>query len=206
MPQKSYVEQFKHFLLVQNLPKIEDITIEDLNDILFNFYSSIKPQKKTDYSVQTLKCFRSGLIRFFKKERGIDIATDPMFVKANEMFEAVKVNATKEGHGIKKSIPPISEINLERIADYFYHDHVTALDPKRLQQNMPFYIVYFCQCGRQNLYSMKRDTFKLVVEADGTEYYIQDVNKIDKNHIVDDPNKTNQSHMLATNSKYIKNF
>ena len=38
-----HVDQFRHFLLVQNLPKPEDIT--NLK-ILYNLYSSVKPQKR----------------------------------------------------------------------------------------------------------------------------------------------------------------
>ena len=88
----------------------------------------MRPQKKDDYSVQTLKC--SGLNRYFKKVNGVDITSDSMFVKVNEMFEAVKVNAKKQGCGVKKPTPPISPINLERIAEYFCYDHITKPDPK----------------------------------------------------------------------------
>ena len=198
---KQYREQFRHFLLVKNLPKPEDIAPENLSEILFDFYSSVRPQKKDDYSVQTLKCLRSGLNRFFRKERGIDITND-MFVKANEMFYAVKVNAKKQGRGVKRSTPPISEIDLERIAEYFCYDHVTKLDPKRLQQNILFYIVYFVCCrGRENLYEMTKSTFKLVTEVDGTQYYMQEIDEIIKNHTANDSERTNQGKMYATNSK-----
>ena len=199
---KSYMDQFSNFLLLKRLPKVDDIPLEDLNEILFDFYSSVKPQKKDDYSVQTLKCLRSGLNRYFRKNRGIDITADSMFVKANEMFEAVKVNAKKEGRGVKRSTPPITPIDLERIAEYFCYDHVTKPDPRCLQQNMLFYIVYFfCRRGRENLYTMTKDTFKLIVEPDGTQYYIQDIDEIDKNHTADDVNKTNEGKMYATNSE-----
>ena len=104
---------------------------------------SVKPQKKDDYSVQSLKCMRSGLNRYFRKQKGIDITNDSIFVKANEMFEAVKVNAKKQGRGVKKSYPPITQIDLERIAEFFLHDHVTNPNPKKLQQNIMFHIIYF---------------------------------------------------------------
>ena len=200
---KSYMEQFNHFLIAKNLPKADDIAIEDLSEILYDFYSSVRPQKKDDYSVQSLKCLHSGINRYFRKTRGIDITNDSMFVEANEMFEAVKVNAKKQGRGVKKSTPPISQIDLERIAEYFCYDHITKPDPQRLQQNMLFYIVYFfCQRGRENLYSMKKDTFKHVVEADGTEYFMQEVDEMDKNHGPDHTSKTNEGRMYATNSKF----
>ena len=204
---KSYIDPFRHYLHVKNLPNIEQINVLDLGDILSDFYSCVKPQKKDDYTVQSLKCLRSGLNRYFRKERDIDITSDALFVKANEMFEAVKVNAKKQGLGMKKLTNPISEVDLERIAEYICHNHVSNPDPKRLQQNMLFYIIYFfCRRGRENLYSMTKATFKLIVEPDGTEYFIQDIDEIDKNHTADDANKTNKGRMFVTNSKFNQNL
>ena len=100
-----YVTQFKRFLAVKSYGNIDDIPTQDLDRILFEFYSSIQPQKKDDYSVQTLKCIRAGLNRYFRTTRGIDIAKDSMFVKANEMLKAVQVDAKKKGLGVKRSYP-----------------------------------------------------------------------------------------------------
>ena len=100
------------------MPELEDIPTKDLDKILFDFYISVQPQKKDDYSVQTLKCLMAGLNRNFRKERGIDIAKDSMFVKANEMFKAVQVDAKKKGLGSRKKYPLITEIDLKCIAMY----------------------------------------------------------------------------------------
>ena len=71
--------------------------------------------------------------------------------------------------------PQITEIDLERIAEYFEHDYMNSPNPKKLQQSLIFYIIYyFCRHGRENLYPMKKDTFRLIVDPDGTEYLIQD--------------------------------
>ena len=105
---------------------------------------------------------------------------------------------------MKKSYPAISEIDLERIAEYFCYDHMSKPDPRRLQQNLIFYIIYFfCQRGRENLYDMKRNTFKLVVEPDGLESVVQDQDEIDKNHNFEDSTKTNEGRMYATGCKYL---
>ena len=197
-----YLNQFKRYLNVKNLPEVDDIPLIDLDEILFNFYSSIQPQKKEDYSVQTLKCMRAGLNRYFRTTRGIDIAKDSMFVKANEMLKAIQVDAKKKGLGVKKSYPPISSIDLERIAEYFCHDHVMLPEPRRLQQNIIFYVIYFfCRRGRENLYSMTKETFRIVVEHDGTEYIIQDLDEMDKNHGLAETEKNKEGRMYATNGK-----
>ena len=105
-----YLRQFKCFLHVKSLPQVEDIATPDLDGILFQFYSSIQPQKKEDYCVQTLKCTCAGLNRYFRKERGIDIAKDSMFTRANEMLKAVQIDAKKKGLGAKKHIPPSTRL------------------------------------------------------------------------------------------------
>ena len=150
-----------------------------------------------------MKCIRAALDRYFQKERGIDIVKDENFIRANEMFKAVCVESKKAGKGVKKSFPPISQIDLERIAEYFCHDHMTKPDPRHLQQNMIFYIIYFfCRRGQENLYEMTKDTFKLITENDGTEYIIQDSDEIDKNHGFEDSTKTKEGRMYATGCKY----
>ena len=80
--------------------------------------------------------YQAGLNQFFKKSRGIDIISDPSFVQANEMFDAIKVYAKCHGKGVKKSTPSIIDVDLERIAEYFCHDHVRKPKPCRLQQNI----------------------------------------------------------------------
>ena len=133
--------QFSQYLRSKGHPKIEDLTIECLPEILYSFYPAVKPLKSDIYSVQTLKCLRAGLNRYFRKEKGFDISKDPPFVRANEMFQAVLVESKKNGKGVRKSYPPISPIDLERLSEHFLHDHMNEPDPKKLQQQMIFNII-----------------------------------------------------------------
>ena len=41
----------------------------------------------------------------------------------------------------------------------------------------------------------------MVVEPDGTQYYIQVLNEMDKNHGIEDDEKNNEGRMYATNGK-----
>ena len=49
---------------------------------------------------------------------------------------------------------------------------------------------------------MTKETFKYVVEVDGTEYYMQQIYKMDKNHSPNDTELTNEGRMYTTNSKF----
>ena len=183
---KSALKQLREFLQLRNLPDVYNLTDDQLPDILFDFYSSVRPRNSEKYATQSLKCIRAALNRFFRKERGLDIIKDTGFVRTNEMFKGVLVDAHKSGKP-KKSTPKISQIDLERIGEYFQHDYMNSPNPKKLQQNMVFFILYFfCRRGRENLYDMTIETFELVTEYDGTQYVKQSQEECNKNHGPDD--------------------
>ena len=183
---KSALKQFREYLALKKLPDVDAISAIDLPEILFHFYALVKPQKSEKYATQSLKCIRAALNRWFKAEKGIDIIKDHGFVRSNEIFKGVLVDARKFGRP-KKSTPKITEIDLERIGEYFLHDYMNNPSPKKLQQQLIFYILYFfCRRGRENLYDMTQDTFELVTDYDGTQYIKQAIEEVDKNHGPDD--------------------
>ena len=203
---KRYFSLFEQFIEEKKLPKALTLKAEDLAAVLEDFYYSVQPVKKDGYCMQTLKCIRAALNRVFRKEKGFDIAKDKEFNHANEVFHSVCATSKKAGRGATKSTVKITQIDLERIAEYFNYDHMTKPDPKRLQQTIIFYIIYFfCRRGRENLYSMKKDTFSIHIEPDGTEYVYQTLDEMDKNHGIDDTKKNKQGRMYATNGKKIRN-
>ena len=140
---EAYLKRFKNYLVLKNKPNINAITPVELNQILVDYYCSVQPRKKDGYCVQSMKCMRAGLNRYFRKNIGIDITKDAEFVRANEMFAAVCVQAKKKGLGVKHSYPPITSIDLERIAEYFHNDYMNNPDPRRLQQTVIFNTIYF---------------------------------------------------------------
>ena len=193
------VFHFTTYLSRKQLPNVETYTAEKLNEVLIDYYCAVQPQNKKDnnepeehYSVQTMKYMRAAFNRHFRKEKGYDIAKDSEFVKANEMFKAVCVESKRKGKGVKRSMIPISSIDLERIAEYFCHDHLVDPNRGKLQQNIVFYILYFfCRRGCENVYEMKYNTFDVVVESDGTEYIVQAIDEMDKNQGPDDTEQIN---------------
>ena len=200
---ESALSQFSQYLRQKDLPNYETLMLLDLPEILFNFYPVAKPLKGEHYAVQTLKCLRSGLARYYRKTKGFDISKDSEFTRANEIFEAVCVDSKKNGKGVRKSYPPISQIDLERISEYFTHDHMNLTDPKKLQQQVIFYVIYyFCRRGRENLYNMLQTTFKVHTNPDGSEYVYQAQDEIDKNHGADDTSMTNEGKMYPTGGEY----
>ena len=188
------------YLDAKQLPQVIDLSEQELTNVLFKFYAAVKQIKKTDepYSVQTLKCMRAGLSRYFCTEKGWDIIKGKCFVQANEIFKGMCVVSKKSGKGVKRSYPSITDIDMEQISEYFNYDHMHQPDPQRLQKHLLFYIIYFFCCrGKENLYAMTQDTFALITEPTGVQYVIQKIDEIDKNHSYEDTNQTNEGRMYG---------
>ena len=76
---------------------LEEALDSELPDILLDFYTQVKPINGQTYAVQSLKCIRAALNRYFKKQRKIDIISNPRFIKTNQMFKGVTIKAKAEG-------------------------------------------------------------------------------------------------------------
>ena len=71
------------------------------------------------------------------------ITKDGELIQTKEMFQAIYVQSKEEGKDVKKVYPPIRDMDLECISDYFTHDHMNYPEPKCLQQQIIIY--FFCR-------------------------------------------------------------
>ena len=194
---KSCMATFTDYLVEKNLPSIDQISTESLPEIMKDFYTNAKKIDGGDYKVQSLKCLRAGINRYMKAERGIDIIDNENFVSANQMFRGVNKQKRIQGKGSTKTTPVISDEDLREIYSYFRHDIMNKPDPRKIQQCLIFFIIYyFCRRGRENLYTMTVDTFKVDIDpTTGRRFVYQDIDEHDKNHGVDSTDPANQARM-----------
>ena len=177
---KSTVGILIDYLKEKQLPNLTEIQNEHLPDILLNFYTNTKKTDGDDYCAQSMKCIRVRINRYMKAERGLDIISSDLFVKANEMFRGVNKQRHIEG--------PI-----QIISNYFSHDIYNNPNPKKVQQCLTFYIIYFfCRRRRENLYEMNWETFKIDLH-NGTRFHFQAIHEHNKNHGVDDTEAANEA-------------
>ena len=84
---------------------------------------------------------------------------------------------------------------------------MNAPEPKRLQQQVIFYIIYFfCRRGRENLYDMQQDTFTVITNPDGNQMVIQNIDEVEKIMvlmILYRPMKEECTQLEVTNFKHI---
>ena len=202
---KSSMVTFKEYLKEKKLSDVEQLTIDNLPDILSDFYSNLKKIDGGNYKLQSIKCIRAGINRYMKAEKNIDIISNDKFVKANEMFQGVSKQLRMTGLGSVKSTPVITEEDLTKISEYFTHDIMNNPDPKKIQQCLIFYIIYFfCRRGRENLYEMKFNTFQVDLDSTGRRYVFQAIDEYDKNHGIDRNEPANEAKMFENPSKTFK--
>lgn len=136
-------------------------TIDDaaLPNLLENFYAEIRTKKGHQrYKNSSLKAIRASINRYMKESRGIDIISDPRFVRCNEMFKGVTKQNKAKGKGIIQHKEPISSQDLERLQDYF--SRYMKPDATVLQRCVLFNLMFFlCRRGCENLTGMSKDTF-----------------------------------------------
>ena len=198
--------RLKAYLKVRGLAPFEELQDDELPEIITKFYTDVRTRSKGElYKTSSFKVLRAGLNRYFKMQRNMDIVSDERFMRANLVFESVQVKAKKIGKGVTASTAHISENDLQRIAAYFSVDHTSLPKPKVLQDCVLFYIMFFfCRRGQENLQTMTKDTFKVVVENDGSRYIIQAIDEKDKNHGVQDTEPSNQAKMYEDRGEIFK--
>ena len=204
---KSCITILRDYLSEKQLPAVELLDIDELPDILMDFYTNLRKVDGENYKLQSLKCIRAGINRYMKAEKGIDIISSDKFVKANEMFRGVGKQLRIHGLGSTKSTPVITENDIQKISQYFHHDIMNKPDAKKIQRCVIFNIIYFfCRRGRENLYDMKWNTFQIDFDEDGHRYVYQAIDEHDKNHGIDNPDPANEAKMYENPCKLHNTF
>ena len=150
----------QEYLAEKDYPTIDEITDNNLPDVLYNFYSETckkKPNPDTgdeqEYKNSTLKCVRAALNRYFKEKRCVDIIVDGCFIKTNEMFKAVTKINKEEGRGDVE--------DLKTLGTYFENNMQGPPNAEKLLEIVLFNVIYHMGCGgRQNLRNMKKITLQ----------------------------------------------
>ena len=193
---ETYVTALCEYLAFKNMDPLDIVTDENLPQVLADFYSEVCTPKGEIYCVQSYKCIHSALNRYFQDSRRINIISDTRFIGANAMFDAMKVNAKKVGKGVRKPTIRILNDDMMKLGVYFMQDMDGIVDPKKFQQCLMFYIIYyFCRRGRENLKEMKLNTYIVYTDEKGKKFVKQNIDEMDKNHNADNDNPTNNAKM-----------
>ena len=147
-----------------------------------------------NYKTSTLRSIHGALTHYFKDTQKLDIRSNDLFIEANEMFLGKTKDNKEKGLGNIKNKPPINDIDMAKIHNYFQTKLSKAPNPRVLQQAVIFYIIYYlCRCGRENLRTMTKSTFEVALDPECNLHYIyQATDEADKNHSDKDTDIANQ--------------
>ena len=167
---KFGVTVFREFCRVTDV-NFEDLSNEDLDNLLTRFYVAAKNKRGEDYSGKSMSSIR------FISTRDVDIVKSGEFSRSNRAFKA-KISKLKSiGKAEVKHYPPINDDDLNKI-----DEHLDLAEPKGLQRKaFMACMLQFANRGMENLRNMRKSDLILHNENSESEYFTL-IDKSTKNH------------------------
>ncbi|XP_051467020.1 activating transcription factor 7-interacting protein 1 isoform X2 [Apus apus] len=152
-------------------PSFELVPVSELNDILREFYYTIRNHDGNTYSVASYKSMRAGLNRHLKMppyNRQICLMKDKEFASANMVFVSVLKMLRMQGKDETHHYPPITAEDLRKIKQ----SGVLGLhSPLALVNKVWFDLqLHFAKRGREILRDLAPDAFVVEKDKNGRRY------------------------------------
>ncbi|XP_072779433.1 activating transcription factor 7-interacting protein 1 isoform X7 [Taeniopygia guttata] len=152
-------------------PSFELVPVSELNDILREFYYTIRNHDGNTYSVASYKSMRAGLNRHLKMppyNRQICLMKDKEFASANMVFMSVLKMLRMQGKDETHHHPPIAAEDLRKIKQ----SGVLGLhSPLALVNKVWFDLqLHFAKRGREILRDLAPDAFVVEKDKNGRRY------------------------------------
>ena len=78
---ESTLRILTQYLNEKQLPELEEISDDELPNILKSFYTNLRTMNSELYALQSLKCIRAGINHHTKVVRNLDIISDIHFAQ-----------------------------------------------------------------------------------------------------------------------------
>ncbi|XP_067998719.1 activating transcription factor 7-interacting protein 1 isoform X2 [Melanerpes formicivorus] len=152
-------------------PSFELVPVSELNDILREFYYTIRNHDGNTYSVASYKSMRAGLNRHLKMppyNRQLCLMKDKEFASANTVFVSVLKMLRMQGKDETHHHPPIAAEDLRKIKQ----SGVLGLhSPLALVNKVWFDLqLHFAKRGREILRDLAPDAFVVEKDKNGRRY------------------------------------
>ena len=153
----------------------EELPVEDLAELLRNFYGSVLTKNRKEYSRSGLINIRSGLNRHLHSppfKKCYDLMNDRVFTQANLVFTG-RLRDNKE-KGLDVSTPRVSidKSDIENLfKNYFPKTIGDHLDTEVLLHKVFFDIMYYTgRRGKEGLRNLTKESFLIKKAGDGKQY------------------------------------
>ena len=152
----------------------EEMSKEELAEILRQFYGTVCSKKGKEYSRAGMVNLRSGINRHLTNppyKRNIDIMQDQEFLQANKVFTGRMRDNKEKGLDISKPRAPIEQNDLKKLFNVYFLEGLNKCDTEVLLHKIFFDIIYYTgRRGKEGLRNLRKGSFQLKVSPDGVEY------------------------------------
>ena len=163
--------------------KLEELTVEQLDETLKKFYAEVRNKNGEEYSKNTLLGLRSGLERFLNgppHNRGIQISKNPAFKNSNMMLEAKLKYLKQVGQHSVQHKPAIEPEDLRKLKT---SRAISPSTPNGLLMNVWFHITLFwCRRGCEGQKNLSKGSFKFLRDENRKLYATMSHDEVSKNH------------------------
>lgn len=163
--------------------KLEDLSIEELDEKLRLFYAEVRSKQGQDYSKNTLLGIRSGIERYLNgppHNKGILISQNTAFKRPNMMLTAKLKNLKHEG---KHNVQHKPAIEIEDLRNLKTSDAMNPSTPNGLLMNVWFHCtLYWCRRGREGQRNLSKSSFKFLNDENGHPYATMTHDEASKYH------------------------
>ena len=158
-------------------------TDPELNTLLEGFYSEVCQQDGTPYSKNSLLGIRSAITRHLNCppfKRNVQLSHSDAYSTSNRMLFAVFKDLRGQGLDLTKNKDIITNQDMKVLLNEQSFD---TRSPSQLQEKVFFDIIHYGgRRGRENLRSLKKDSFVFGSEETSREYAELAHNEHTKNH------------------------
>jgi len=152
------VAVFSAYVRARNtsLSDLPQLPQNQVNELLCRFYTEVRKQDGSSYTLSALVSLRYGLQKYFYNSCGYDIIHDPAFRSSCGVFSAVVEEVKKQGKAVVHR-QPLSAADLNKL---YRSGLLSTSNPVGLQ-NKVFVdlMMHLSNLGRENLRDMKKDDF-----------------------------------------------
>ncbi|XP_041090621.1 uncharacterized protein LOC121303856 isoform X3 [Polyodon spathula] len=169
---KWAIKIFKEWLANDKKPTtFEHLPDEEINDLLYSFYPSVKKQTGEHFGKSSLTALRLGINRHLHDppySRQLSLMTDRPFLTSNQRFLGLLKQLETENRGMLSHHAPLQPGDFKKLLE----TGVLGVDnPLALQRYVWMTLaLHFAVRTAEHLYRMTKNTFAISVDKAGVQY------------------------------------
>ena len=162
-------------------PNFEHETNEALEELLQKFYAEVRDKKGSTYMKSSYISIRYGINRYLRAPPfyiKCDITKDRDYMKSNQVFNGMLRKIKLNGKDITTHKAAISDEDWQKLSE---SDVLTTSTPQGLQKKVFMDIMlHFGRRGREGLCELRKDSFVIIEDENGTKYIEPAYNEMEK--------------------------